>query len=98
MLQMFSLDVAKVDMSVAHVTVGPIFSSPCCSCRARLRMCGCGEDMSGILCGCRSRQSGMRHGTGMGHEAAWDKAGASLPPQIILILLSTPVGCLPSKF
>jgi hypothetical protein len=65
MLQVFHLDVAKVDLGVARVVVGPICSSHLLHCWARLHVLGV-EGAPGAGTG---HEAWTGHGAGAGHGA-----------------------------
>jgi hypothetical protein len=65
MLQVFYLDVAKVDIGVAHVTVGPICGSHLLHCWDRLHVLG----VEGAPDASTGHEVRTGHGAGAGHGA-----------------------------
>jgi hypothetical protein len=80
MLQIFSLNVTKVDLVLHMLRWNPFAAAVYyCSYWVRLHTRGCGEDTSGRCgksCQRRSTRSGMGH-IGLGHGAVWDSFEAA---------------------
>ena len=68
MLQMFPLDVAKIDLMLHMLQWEPIYS---CSCWTCLHACGCGGGVRGKPYRGRSTWSDVGRSAGVGPGAAW---------------------------